>query len=534
MEPTIKDIIIDAYKKIVEEKRRIPTYTDLIPYEINRDAVRRSFGNLTELHSYIEENHHEIISDNLAHESVLFSPKKLASLKNELVNYKRFFVTSAVTGKKVNANALEAVRHYCKMNEALLLILPCADSSSTRQGIHWTFDTLLKNEHFIHEETKLNSKIFLSNIKLSAKQIQPTTGLSRIGQRNGSYIFASPKQSLEYVATSAQKDRHPMALMTPGSITIADYKTDKYMSERTSYIAENDHVMGGIVLEIENNKRFYFRQVQFNQAGEFIDLGKRYFPDGSIEEEEVNIVLGDWHCGWTDPKVKKTTMQIINELKVRDVVVHDFFDGYSVNHHIKDYPLKKAINFQNNRSILRKEIEECGVNVNEFHKNISGDIIYVRGNHDDRLEGWLLKGEYVKDPSNHYIALDLAKTVLDGDDVLAYAMKNYGNILEFDRIKWISRDAEYKIGGVEVGQHGDLGSNGSKGSLATAEKSYGNCIIGHSHSAAIMRNVWRVGTSTLLKVDYNKGPSSWTHAHCLIYNDGSRQMINIIEGKWRI
>ena len=102
------------------------------------------------------------------------------------------------------------------------------------------------------------------------------------------------------------------------------------------------------------------------------------------------------------------------------------------------------------------------------------------------------------------------------------------------RVLWYDRDTEYKVAGIELGQHGDLGLNGSRGSLSQSEKAYGDCVVGHSHHSNIMRGAWRVGTSTKLKLDYNRGPSSWNQSHCLVYFDGSRQLINIIDSKWRL
>jgi len=122
--------------------------------------------------------------------------------------------------------------------------------------------------------------------------------------------------------------------------------------------------------------------------------------------------------------------------------------------------------------------------------------------------------------------------VLDGKDPLKESINGRLNKKESKRLYWLKRDSEYKVGGVECGAHGDLGANGSRGSLRGMEKAYGNSITGHSHTAGILRGAWAVGTTSNLKLDYSKGPSSWTHTACLVYKDGSRQLINVIKGKW--
>ena len=136
----------------------------------------------------------------------------------------------------------------------------------------------LINENIVIENTDLNSNIALYSIRLSAKQINPITGLGRIGQRNKSFIFASPKQSLEYVPVG--NNRLPHALMSTGAITLPHYDTERYMSKRTAFIAENDHVLGAIIVELDDNDRYHFRQIEFNKDGSFTDLGTRYYKDG--------------------------------------------------------------------------------------------------------------------------------------------------------------------------------------------------------------------------------------------------------------
>ena len=56
---------------------------------------------------------------------------------------------------------------------------------------------------------------------------------------------------------------------------------------------------------------------------------------------------------------------------------------------------------------------------------------------------------------------------------------------------------------------------------------------GHGHAPGIEGGAHRVGTSSLLKMDYNEGASSWMHAHDLIYANGKRSLVFIINGKWK-
>jgi hypothetical protein len=443
-------------------------------------------------------------------------------------------VTTAVNGKKVDNNFYNAIKNnFCKRHNAALLVLPCDDTAAANNTTsEWALDSCLRDENIVFNDLSLNKNLFISSIKLSAKQINPLTGLSRIGQRSGSFIYANPKQYLEYVATS-NSAKMPRSLMTTGAITKNDYHTERYMSQRTAYIAENDHVIGGIIVEIESNTIFHFRQVQANKNGSFRDLGTVYHSNGKISKEAPTLVMGDYHVGETDPIVKKSTKELIDLVKADTLIVHDFFNGESISHHDTNKPLKKAAKVMRGGGDLAKELKESAKELEELLGWVKGDIVMVKSNHDEFLERYLVEGRYVKDPVNHYTALKLAQRVLEGIDPLKAGMEEIGKFNDkSNQVIWMERDGSYKVADVECGSHGDLGANGAKGSLNSIEKAYGNCIVGHNHGAAIYRGVFRVGTSTHLKLDYNRGPSSWTNTHCLIYQDGSRQLINIIKGKF--
>jgi hypothetical protein len=55
----------------------------------------------------------------------------------------------------------------------------------------------------------------------------------------------------------------------------------------------------------------------------------------------------------------------------------------------------------------------------------------------------------------------------------------------------------------------------------------------HTHSAGIQDHVYTAGTSSLLDMRWNKGPSSWSHSHIVTYPNGTRAIFTIWKGKWR-
>ncbi len=531
-----KTLIIDLYRQIVEQTSRLPTHADFLDNNISQSVIRGAFGNITKLHLLIENDFPEILSDNMAHESQIFSSKKTEELHENLKKYKKFVITSVVNEKPVHIPFYNSIKSYCDKNDALLLLIACSDVASTKSPLRgWTFDSILKNETFISQETQLNSRFYIANLLVSAKQIKPLTGLARHGENKSSWVYASPKQFLEIIPTSVNIDRSPKAIMTPGAITMPNYENDKYMSQRTSYIAERDHVMGALIIEIEDDKKFHYRPVQANAAGEFVDFGLRYFPDGTTSSESCTLVLGDWHSGSTAPEVIASLPQLIEDANVKDIVVHDIFDGKSVNHHILNQPLKLAKRAMDGEDNLEEELIQVGNDINMFHNLIDGTLVVVKSNHDEWLERYLNEGSYTKDSTNHRLCLELAIAYLDGEMPLKFGVENYGYVEEPDRVLWLDRNDEHKIANMELGQHGDMGTAGKPATLESIEKDVGCAVVGHIHSPAIMRGVFRVGTSTSLQLDYNKkGASSWMHTHALVANDGSVQLINLIGGKYRL
>lgn len=533
-----KKQIVKAYAKLNKDNRRRPTMEELVAKGFTKDSIKHHFSSLGKL----EEAAREASPDSFYDVEIenIISDKVVKDLRKVIKKHKRFVVTTAVTGCLVDDNFYSSIKTYCKTNDALMLVLVASDPATNKpgnKGGYGSVDAKLAQEAIVFEDTELNTNLFISTIKLSAKHIDPTTGLDRIGQRDGSFIFASPKQRLQMVATSNIKLPH--ALMTTGAITQSNYRTDMYMSERTAYIAEHDHVMGAIIVEIENDVEYHYRQIQASKLdGSFFDLGKRYTPTEVLEEKPVAMVLGDWHSGETDPMVQKCTEEMIKAFSPQTVVLHDAFNGLSVNHHEDGHLLQRAIRYKQGQTSLEEEIRVLARDLCWFANQVD-QVIVVKSNHDEFLsKHYLQKAKYALDPQNHQYSLGLAMAMMQGTDPLMYGVTTATNLnwnpALLQKILWLPRDQDFKIGGVELGAHGDKGPNGSRGSIRSMEKSFGNSVTGHSHTPGILRGAWAVGTSSLLKLDYNQGPSSWMQTHCLVYRDGSRQLLNMINGKWKL
>ena len=285
-----------------------------------------------------------------------FSQEYREALEDEIKKYKKFIVTTAVMGKGANKPFVDSIKNYAKRNSALLLVLPCEDVASRgKEANEIELSPELEDFRVIFKDTYLNNNLCLCAIKISAKQINPLSGLDRLPvSRNASIIVASPKVFLKSIP-NMHYDVSP-ALMTTGAVTLNNYDTDRYMSKRTSTLAENDHTYGAIIVEVENDRVFHFRHVEGTETGSFTDLGVEYLPNGEIREMENTVmVMGDSHIGYHDLELHEKVMELASKTNVSTIVLHDIFHGSSISHHDWKKSVTRAKRAEQGKLVLEKE-----------------------------------------------------------------------------------------------------------------------------------------------------------------------------------
>ncbi len=515
--------IVDKYVSILKGTHKYPNRTTMADAGIARDTIREYFGTMEGLKKYVTDNHPNILEE-VTEERIKQNgePKVVASV---IKKHKRFLITSAISGAEAHEDFVHNLRLYCRKNDASLLIIPVNGDISA-------MDEELVDETWIQAKTFLNSNIYISDILPSPKAVNPLTGISRIGQRNGSTIVGSPKQFLEYVAVADNKMPH--AIMSTGSVTKPFYYSPKGQKRKNDIIADHDHVMGAIVVEIENDKIFHFRQIQAQEDGGFVDLGRFYSNGKVVRMRAEAFYIGDYHVTETDPTAAKAWDEVCEYVGVNRLIHGDFFSGSSINHHEEENQIRRAQLSEDNGLSLEKELRLVAEALNRETEKCKEVIILASNHHDFLSNHYLPHGTYYKDPQNLKFASQLIAPMIGGHDPVRYAIEKLIGVKRPERIRWLARDESFKVAGIELGAHGDKGANGSKGSPNTLEKAYGKCVVGHSHTPKIIRGFWQVGTSTFLKLPYTIGSSSWVQTSCLVYANGARQLINSIGGKWRL
>jgi len=528
---------IKSFVGLVRREGFVPTFAAFAGFlKTSTSTIKKSVGSFEELEAEALKLDPKMLEGVIDETS--FTVESFSELQKEVSQHKKFFITSAVTGCKPHSRALKAVKNFCEVENAKLLIMPLSDPANQKpRKYKFSLHPDLPQDGIVFQDLRINSNLYLSVIKLQAKQIQPLTGLRGLGQKS-SCILASPKQSLEAVSSSNLK-AIPNHLTTTGVITEAEYETKNYVSERTAYLAKSAHVLGGIVVEVKNDRVFFYRHVQFDpKTGAFFDLDKRYHANGKVETVRAELVqMPDWHTGHTCPTFRKVAKEIVSVMKPRWLTLEDFFDGSSISPFERKNVIARAKRLSGSTrgfQTLSDELKACSKELSELNTWDVEKIVIKRGNHDDFLHRWLQNADYSTDGLNHYLGVVLAKAMLEGEMPIEFALREIFPFNKQKKVRFLELDESFKVGGIEQAAHGHLGAGGKRNPGLKGLECYGEkSNSGHTHAPGILGGVWRAGTATTLFVGYNHGASAWSNTLLIQYYGGYRQLVTMIEGGWR-
>lgn len=527
----LKERAVSGYVELSTALSRPPTVVELADHVKAHPRAVNVIGTMPALHELAVKEYPTQMASLFTDES--FTPKRLKDQLARIKKHKRFLLTTAVAGCQVDKACYASLQQLCKEQDRLPMFLPIADPARpTNQNKNiMFFDTILKDEVFIFDDISLNENCYISNILTSAKQISPTTGLARIGKRSGTFIYASSKLALKSVANSHET---PLMVIATGAITKPDYNTDKYMSNRTAYIATHDHTMSAILVDVVDNETFHWRPIEFDSKGGIADLGKLYSGVKPSRVIASVMVMPDGHIAEEDPDAVAAFEEMRKMMEPFAKVSHDTFDGFSVNLHNSKRHNTRAKQYKGSLQLgpsmdLEEEICQYVRVLNDRVKPLT-KFYEVASNHAERIDRWVEDGAYVKDLINYEIGHELAGYMLKGQNPLEAAARKRGLS---DKVVFLKRDESLKLFGVELGYHGDLGAHGSRGSLQQMNMAVGKSVSGHTHVEEIFGQAWSVGTASKLRQGWNKGFSAWVATVCFVYDNGARQTLRSIKGKWR-
>jgi hypothetical protein len=438
---------------------------------------------------------------------------------------KRFIITWAQNDTPVHDAFVANIEAYANHIDADIHVIAGRYKNPTSVFSDKDFDTwspriesyLDANRHEVHKHMWI-----MSDVKIQPTAVDPMTGLQGMSGIN-SCVFGSPKVHMETIPVL--EGNLPKMMMTTGACTVKNY-TDSKSGKK----GEFHHTLGFVVIEIKNKDLFFARQVTATADGSFTDLYFRVEEGNISKVKSISAaILGDLHYGQHDERVIEKTLEMFGDLKPENVILHDVFDGLSINHHESKDPFIQYQREVDGTNSLRREIDEMIDGLKKFEKY---NVTVVRSNHDDFLDRWLKGTDWRKANTlkNSIEYMEYSALLLKGqapNGVIPYLINQ-----RYPSYRTLGRSDSFVVNGWELGQHGDIGSNGTRGSLLQFRKLNTKIVVGHYHSPGRKDGALAVGTSTKLRVNYNIGPSGWLQSHVIIHNDSKAQHINFIKGEF--
>lgn len=468
----------------------------------------------------------------ISEQAMLESPQLIKAKERQLSKKHRFLITWAQNDTPIHEAFLSNLEKYAEHINADIHAIAGRYKNPTSVFTDKKYDTwderieeyLDANRHNVHKHMCI-----MSDIKIQPTAVNPMSGLRGLTGIH-SCVFGSPKVQMETVPVL--EGNLPKIMVTTGACTINNY-TDSKAGKK----GEFHHTLGFVIIEIKDDDTFFVRQITATDDGDFTDLNNRVEYNDKFNESFVTqidtlaaIILGDIHFGQHDQAIIDKTLDFFKVMKPSNVVLHDTFDGLSINHYDSKNPFIQYEREVAGTNDLKDEVEAMLEGLEDFVGDFN--TIIVRGNHDDFLDRWLQTADWRKNGTikNSLEYMEYSALILSGkakDGVIPYLIKaRYPNFIT------LNRNESYVINDWELGQHGDLGTNGSRGSLNQYRNLNTKIVIGHYHSPGRIDGALAVGTTTKLRVNYNIGPSSWLQSHVIIHEDGKAQHINFINGEF--
>lgn len=459
-----------------------------------------------------------------------------ARLKKVDGDKKVYLITSAQSNTAINDKMLDSMELYAEEHDAEILIIPLKyNVDQTWFGIHrthtWANRTLPYLNASNHDLCK--TLTYRGDIKIRPTVKWPLSSKAPLSGLN-SAIYGSPKIHQESQPT-LQGDSSKL-LLTTGSLTKKNY-TDTDSGKH----GEHYHQYGFVVVEIQDDNIFHVRQVEVNKNGSFDDLFYHVEKGEITRNTEIEgIVLGDVHFATVDETALDTTFDLMKKLKPKHVILEDVFDGQSCNpHNLDDPDVQTMLEFQGGND-LEEELDDLKEKLSRFEK--FDNVVVVRSNHDLFLERFL-KRDWRKLPTmkNGLIYMELKAKMFRAfksgkvwKGVIPTLVNEW-----FPKYKALGYDELYYIKHFAVFNHGEKGSNGSRGGGAKNWAKFTSGVDGHRERGVITAHTHtpsRYGNSIcvghlLLPQDYTVGsPSSWMQSNAIVHKSGKAQQIHIIDG----
>jgi hypothetical protein len=460
---------------------------------------------------------------------------------------KVFLITAAQNSTPLHKEFWAILRKIAEHRKAQLLVVPLRykNPTSTWLGSQKNADFWdVPTEYRQNVRKVLNPNLtLLADVKTQPTAKDPLTGFDAMSMAS-SGIVAHTKLQMRCIPTPS--NRMAKILTTTGACTVQNYSDTK-----AGKIGEFHHSLSALIVELDG-PRFHLRQLHYHAGtGSVTDgaRGIRYSvtpvnPGTCSQALHVSVgkaprplalASGDTHVDFQDPQVNEATERLLAELDPEYDVEHDLLDAYSCNPHHLGNPFNAVAKRKVGADIVEAEVARAIEFVRRRAQKRK--VLIVSSNHDNMLLRWIMRADWKSEPHNALFYLDTARAL-----VAECKITERGTEFPDPFVYWIQQakienvvfaGESFTVGGVELAMHGDKGPNGARGSIRNLRRIGVKSIIGHSHSPGIDEGCYQSGTSTRLRLEYNHGASGWLNAHVLLQADGKRQILIIVDGRYK-
>lgn len=381
--------------------------------------------------------------------------------------------------------------------------------------------------------------VFCGELNILPTAVRPLSGLETYTGRR-SAIIPHVKLAMESIASG--KHEPTKFCYTTGAITLRNY-----IQKKAGQKAEFHHCYGALLVEVNDAGEWWVRQLNADSAGVIYDLTLRA-KDGVVTDGHRAEALnwGDIHVARLEDRQRFVNWGdggIAETLNPKFQFMHDTFDMRARNHHEAKNAHARFARFAKGEEDVREEVRHAARFLADTLR-AGCETVVVDSNHDNALTRWLRDADFKTDPVNavFYLEAQLAyyHALKAGDrrfHMLGWALLRVWPALG-PHLRFLREDESFVIckdrnGGIECGMHGDLGPNGARGSAGAFAKMGRKANVGHTHSAGIHDGIYTAGVTGSLDLEYNRGPSSWSHSHIVTYSNGKRAILTVWNGRWR-
>lgn len=446
---------------------------------------------------------------------------RLSKLKQFDPNKKYKLITWAQNATPIHPAMLENMEAYAKYLGGEILVIagrytnPTSFYSAANKEAQWWDERVVPYLC----STRLKAHTFvdvLSDVRIVPTAENPLDGLEGLSHES-SCIVGHPRLHLKSVPVLEGYPKKYM--LTTGACTLKNYTETK-----AGIKGDFHHVYAFALVEIKDDAIFYIRPVPVTDEGDFIDLCYQV-SGGKVTKisSAAAFVMGDLHTDEVEEDVVKETVRLFKKVRPEKVFAHDLVNGTSVNHHENKDPIRRFEKYKEGRDRVKPELDRVVEFVDRYKLTDYG-LHVVASNHHDWFDRWIKESDWKKDIPNAMEYMEYSLALLRGEapnGVFAYFLdKHYG-----DKIKCLNRDESCRVLDFELGNHGDLGANGSRGSIQHFRKLNTKNITGDSHTTGLIDGAMKVGTYSILRPGYNKGASSWGWSGAIIHHNKKAQLV---------